>query len=76
MKTPLNVCLLTNGLIIMKEWKTPSDLIPKERISLVATTLDYTKEEVAKILETKDFWKARMILEEHSAGLDYLTNLK
>ena len=54
------------------EWKNPPDLIPKERIALVATTSKYTKEEVEKILNDKDFWVARQILEEKYAWLDYL----
>ena len=72
MKTPLTAFLLTNWLLWLKEWKSVSDLIPKERISLVATTAEYTKEEVEKILNDKDFWVARLILEEKYAWLDYL----
>ena len=72
MKTPLTAYLLTNWLIWLKEWKSVSDLIPKERVSLVATTSEYTKEEVEKILSDKDFSVARQILEEKYAWLDYL----
>ena len=57
------------GLI---EWKNPPDLIPKERIALVATTTEYTKEEVKKILEDCDTSVARLILEEKFAWMDYL----
>ena len=77
MKTPLTAFLLTNWSLWLKEWKSVSDLIPKEKISLVATTTEYTKEEVEKILSDKDFWVARQILEEKYAWLDYLPgNLK
>ena len=72
MKIPLTAYLLTNWLIWLKEWKSVSDLIPKERISLVATTTKYTKEEVEQILKNADFWVARQILEEKYAWLDYL----
>ena len=58
------------------EWKNPPDLIPKERIALVATTTEYTKEEVKKILEDCDTSVARLILEEKFAWLDYLPGNK
>ena len=74
MKTPLTAFLLTNWLLWLKEWKSVSDLIPKEKISLVATTTEYTKEEVKKILEDCDTSVARQILEEKYAWLDYLPN--
>ena len=61
------------GLI---EWKSAPELIPKERISLVATTTDYTKEEVQKILEDCDTSVARLILEEKFAWVDYLPGNK
>ena len=72
MKTPLTAYLLTNWLIWLKEWKSAPDLIPKERISLIATTNEYTKEEVKKILEDCDTSVAKLILEEKYAWLDYL----
>ena len=57
------------------EWKNPPDLIPKERIALVATT-SYTKEEVKKILEDCDISVARLILEEKFTWMDYLPGNK
>ena len=54
------------------EWKKPPELIPKERISLVATTTEYTKEEVQKILNDCDTSVAKLILEEKFAWMDYL----
>lgn len=75
-KTYLTAYLLTNWLIWLKEWKSVSDLIPKERIALVATTTDYTKEEVQKILEDCDTSVARLILEEKFAWMDYLPGNK
>ena len=58
------------------EWKNPPDLIPKERIALVATTTEYTKEEVKKILEDCDISVARLILEEKFTWMDYLPGNK
>ena len=58
------------------EWKKPPELIPKERISLVATTTDYTKEEVQKILNDCDTSVAKLILEEKFAWMDYLPGNK
>ena len=57
------------------EWKSAPDLIPKERIALVATT-SYTKEEVKKILEDCDISVARLILEEKFTWMDYLPGNK
>ena len=74
-KTHLTAYLLTNWLTWLKEWKSVSDLIPKERIALVATT-SYTKEEVKKILEDCDISVARLILEEKFAWTDYLPGNK
>ena len=77
METYLTAYLMTNGNIGMIEAKKVPDLLPKERIALFATTTKYTKEEVEKILNDKDFWVARQILEEKYAWLDYLPgNLK
>ena len=76
MKTPLTAYLLTNWLLWLKEWKSVSDLIPKERVALFATTTEYTKEEVEKIINDKDFWVARLILEEKYAWTDYLPGNK
>lgn len=61
------------GLI---EWKSAPELIPKERIALVATTTNYTKEEVQKILNDCDTSVARLILEEKFAWIDYLPGNK
>lgn len=58
------------------EWKNPPDLIPKERIALIATTTNYTKEEVQKILNDCDTSVARLILEEKFAWMDYLPGNK
>ena len=58
------------------EWKKPPELIPRERIALVATTTNYTKEEVQKILEDCDTSVARLILEEKFAWMDYLPGNK
>ena len=71
-KTHLTAYLLTNWLTWLKEWKNPPSLIPKERISLVATTTEYTKEEVKKILEDCDTSVAKLILEEKFSWMDYL----
>lgn len=71
-KTHLTAYMLTNWLIWLKEWKSVSDLIPKERIALVATTIEYTKEEVQKILNDCDTSVARLILEETYGWLDHL----
>ena len=71
-KTYLTAYLLTNWLTWLKEWKSAPELIPKERISLAATTTDYTKEEVKKILEDYDTSIAKLILEEKFAWMDYL----
>ena len=75
-KTHLTAYMLTNWLIWLKEWKSVSDLTPKERISLVATTTDYTKEEVQKILNDCDTSVAKLILEEKFAWMDYLPGNK
>ena len=72
MKTHLTAYLMTNGNIWMIEAKQVPDLLPKERIALFATTTKYTKEEVEKIINDKDFSVARQILEEKYAWLDYL----
>ena len=58
------------------EWKNPPELIPKERIALVATTTNYTKEEVQKILNDCDTSVAKLILEEKFAWMDYLPGNK
>lgn len=75
-KTYLTCYLMTNGNLGMIEAKQLPEIIPKNRVSLVATTTNYTKEEVQKILNDCDTSVAKLILEEKFAWMDYLPGNK